>query len=537
MPDNISEELRNIEKEIDEHYKLNPLVKLSYCQAVWHLLAYFEDLALYLIHGSKNLSMHETGAIVDNLINDLKHPLYWLFKECPKEGSINPTYNEQTYQDCTNFSILAHNYLAFESAYIYGSHDIVTLSLENHTIYPRGKVFEGVQYEAYNRLLEQHELRPDINSLDILKIIAFNLKIQGNGFHYRITKRLLQKVIDAMQQVHIDIFELPDHWNLGNYTLKEFRQMFNYLMARSFIHFLARNLAADKGCEHLGYSTCLILISKKDLIWEIMFYSNVGIKVATHFIEDMTYGERGINNPDPALQPLINVETNKYIIAPSLILGSSGERNLITLLNRIPEERHIYLELVQEKEDWLRRKIKETITIPNIRYFNGKIPGKKSLPDIDLAIISDEEKIVFVTELKWFISPSEPREVIEKSIEIQTGISQSSLLEQEYLNNPALFSRLLNIDDTYTLMFLVLSTNYIGQGVNQCPNIPVLKVEHFIRKLNTENSFSSILNWLIIRDYLPIEGKDYKIVQVTSQIADWKVSWYGLQAIRGDKFL
>ena len=57
------------------------------------------------------------------------------------------------------------------------------------------------------------------------------------------------------------------------------------------------------------------------------------------------------------------------------------------------------------------------------------------LPDVDLAIISDSEKMCLLLELKWFIDPAEAREIIEKSEEIEKGISQVLQLKQAFGNN------------------------------------------------------------------------------------------------------
>ena len=41
--DNVSDELREVEKEIDNYYKSNPLLKLPFATAAWSLLASGEN--------------------------------------------------------------------------------------------------------------------------------------------------------------------------------------------------------------------------------------------------------------------------------------------------------------------------------------------------------------------------------------------------------------------------------------------------------------------------------------------------------------
>jgi len=120
-------------------------------------------------------------------------------------------------------------------------------------------------------------------------------------------------------------------------------------------------------------------------------------------------------------------------LMPNMILSSSLERNFISLINRLPEEKKRYLELVDEKENHLRNKLKEVKVKFPIRHIYCQFPGRKDLPDIDLAFICDDEKKAILAELKWFIAPSEPREVIEKGKEIQYGIDQQKKYTRQFM--------------------------------------------------------------------------------------------------------
>jgi hypothetical protein len=272
-------------------------------------------------------------------------------------------------------------------------------------------------------------------------------------------------------------------------------------------------------------------------VWKLNRHADVSTNVAKLFINDITYGGRGLRDLDPALQPLFKANDDEYIIMPSLFVSSSLERNLVVLFNRLPEERDAYLKLVQEKEGWLRQKIRSEIDLPDIRYVYGKLKENPNLPDIDLAIIDDKEKVAFVVELKWFIGPSEPREVLEKSKEIEKGIAQALLLEEVAKKTPELLYDFLNIEKSYSLVFLVLSANFIGFDISQHPKIPVVNAKHFVKKINKERNFSIVSNWIQKRNYLPGEEYDYKYLEVLSQIGKWKLKWYGIQILRQEEFI
>ena len=90
-------------------------------------------------------------------------------------------------------------------------------------------------------------------------------------------------------------------------------------------------------------------------------YSGLPSSVVVHIVEDLTYGNRGIKNPDPALQPLIPIAKNKYALAPWFWLSSDVERNFTVLMNRLPEEQKIYAQLVNEKENTMRAQIMDDL--------------------------------------------------------------------------------------------------------------------------------------------------------------------------------
>jgi len=243
-------------------------------------------------------------------------------------------------------------------------------------------------------------------------------------------------------------FTLPNSWQFSDYSMGHFREVSKCLMTIAYVHFVARMTAASQGCVGLGYSNSIFIATQDELLRRLVRYSSVPEHVVLRLIEDLTYGGRGIKKPDPAIQPLIKLNNHQYAIMPTLFISSSMERNFTILLNRLPSQRAIYSKLVSDKESLMRRRIQEGISSHQIRFFQGSISTGKDLPDIDLAIISDESKACLLLELKWFIEPAEVREVIEKSEEVQKGISQMVRLSEVVREMPQPFFDALGIDHT-----------------------------------------------------------------------------------------
>lgn len=103
----------------------------------------------------------------------------------------------------------------------------------------------------------------------------------------------------------------------------------------------------------------------------------------TRIVQNLTYGARGQSNPDPALQPIIPLSPSTVAISPNLAMISSLERNLVVLLNRLPEERYIYTSLSRERETALRSQLLRDLSSLPLRFWYGQVPEWGTAADID----------------------------------------------------------------------------------------------------------------------------------------------------------
>ena len=228
--------------------------------------------------------------------------------------------------------------------------------------------------------------------------------------------------------------------------------------------------------------------------------------------------------------------SNLLIISPNLLLTSSPERNLCALLNRIPHFNSIYSSLTNEKETLMRNSI--------INHFNGKLFGfwwgkigeDKSLPDVDLVFINKTEKACLITELKWFISPAEAREVIQRSEEIVKGIKQIRLLQDYFRQNPKQCFDKLNIDSSYKLYWAVISANSIGIVDAQDRAVPVISQKHVIELLDVYNSIKFVGELLRKRKHMPIEDEHYSVISSIISLDNWDLEWHSIKPKNTSRF-
>ena len=522
--DRLTPELRKIEKEIDDYYKSNPLLKLPFATAVWHLLAVAENDALRQELGGID-NINNIHALAGEFSVNLEHSMSWLYGACDCGGQVSSVYDGNLRQASRDLFELGKKYACFDFTYRCASNGVFVLELQGSTIQPIGDLFEGLEYEAYNILIDFHHAEEPLSFTNFENFpkdaIERSLSMEGNGFRYKLNRGLVSDMMKYLRPFFDRMFSLPSEWQFSRYSLGDFRKVFEVICAISHIHFTARIIAMNRGCKDLGNANSIYMPTYIELLTRVVNYSRVPKAAVQNILDDLTYGNGGILHPIPALQPLIKLNSDVYAIAPHLWISSAAEVNFTMLLNKLQSEKHIYSKLSTEKEGLMRERIATRLTGKGFRILSEDVPD---LPDIDLAIIMDVEKTCLLLELKWFIAPTLARERVEKSEEIAKGVSQVLELKQAFANNHELLLKKLKIDSSYRLEGVVVPENWIGYADVQSPEVPVIQSDHLIAKLRTAHNLESAVEWLKDRKYLPKEGEHFKVVKETVTISDWTLN-------------
>ena len=290
----------------------------------------------------------------------------------------------------------------------------------------------------------------------------------------------------------------------------------------------------NQGVTHKGYLDSIYVKTYGRLIRCVARYSDMSPVKVKSVLDDLTYGDSGIEKPIPALQPLIKLNSKHYAIVPHIWICSSAERNFTALLNRMQNQNQkIYAEFTNEKEDLMKERFTTGLCDKDFKFISSNITN---LTDVDLAIVSHSEKSCLLLELKWFIAPTTARERINRSKEIKKGICQILKLKQAFMENYELLLEKLSVDSNYRLEGAVVSENWIGYGNVQSPEVPVIRANHLRKKLETTDTLRSTIEWLKDRKYLPKEGEHFKVCRPTTTISDWSLKWYGIKSLTENAF-
>lgn len=292
-------------------------------------------------------------------------------------------------------------------------------------------------------------------------------------------------------------------------------------LARLFIY---------KKLDYSGFSSSIWVTDKKTFTESIAEYTLLEKPKIQMILDYLTFGCMGINYPDIAMQPLIDLQNGTYALSPFLWTNLDVERNFCVLANKIPHDKSIYSRLVNDKEELLKERLINEIKSMDLglRCESGEIDGT----DVDLAIIDDSKKVALTIELKWFIDPAEARELIDRSKELSKGIMQAKKIKKLFLNrNPTLLEKVLKIDSSYEFTSIVASFNWIGLYGIQDPDCTIAKVYHLIDIIKEKSCLKEAIKYFQNRKFLLVNEEDYKVIELDVKSDDWSCKWYGLKSL------
>ena len=114
---------------------------------------------------------------------ELGHSLWWLFDTCDTKGQIPFTFNDNLYSASKDLFELGKKYESFVFAYTCSNRGWIKLEVKGSTIQPTGDFFAGMEYEAYNILIDWHESEEPLSLINFencpLDLIQRSLKING----------------------------------------------------------------------------------------------------------------------------------------------------------------------------------------------------------------------------------------------------------------------------------------------------------------------------------------------------------------------
>lgn len=521
-------DINSVEQEIDAAFASNTLAKVPWAQSAWTLLSVVEDHH-FKIAVIQPLPEREAAIYIDGLVNAMTYPLRVLYKQAPRvPASLDRRYIEAHYGLAQEWLGAAEDYAHFCSIFpLYHAKEI-DLTVDADRLEPTDWSTTDLSYEVYDRFIAkrdpEREYRLDANAI----VATLRTYIRSSGGRYSIdfSPRLLSELnrhfAPAFESRHV----LPEDWQFSRFWLAQYRAVFICLQITAEAWFVARQIVAP-GVRGIAYGSSVWTPRKGELLELLTRHTSLPAQTVQSVLQYLTFGEVGIRNPDAAIQPLVDLGNDRYGISPFLMTHIHAERNLCVLLNQVTVDRKFYAALVDAKEGRLRAETIQSLQSLGLDFKHGNVGPT----DVDLALIDHAAKICLCIELKWFIEPAEIREVMMRSEELQKGVSQAKLLKSLFAAKDPRLLALLGIDENYEFQAMVGSVNFVGRPGIQDLDIPITKLWHVVSKIKESGSLRAVVQWLKLREYLPVKGRDYKVQEIPIQSGRWKSHWYGITYI------
>lgn len=368
----------------------------------------------------------------------------------------------------------------------------------------------------------------------VLMDIMNSTALKHRRIHYEYNPYYAYELAQHMPQAP---FLIPEEWVFSWGTKYQTTLLINSLSLRVLYHLIAIQLGAQKyrlkgGAE---YDLCLVQ-PKEKWIGDLEEFSQISIPSIEGFLDSLTYGN-GTKSPDQALQPFVPLGSNLLGVGPLGWLSSNTERNLLSLQARLDSramdgqshlfERRMTSQLLEVlKNKWSNSAANLTLTLDGRRE------------EIDLLVCDVETKTILVGELRWMLPPADPREVqARKNVCWQkvVQVKRKSLAVASNLESAVLSAFGLNIQhDGWTVQGIVVIEGY-GGAKSLDKSIPVVPEWVLMAGVEAATSLRRLCSWAMSLDWLPMEGREFDVLESTPHLEDLVYRYPSLSPLRAGR--
>lgn len=528
----MEEKLRKIEKVIDNYHKDFSIFKFNRDTVILNMLRVYEYTIRFggaaLINDPQKYSMY-----INVRADSLDMAIKWAYQCCKDDTPCNNYDLNGHLYSMIAFDIFkdASKYRSICDAYSLWSRNrqIATVSENglnvtfNYIKNTKGEI-EAYDFVRINNKKSNYINDSKMDSFicktpELRKKIISNVSVDCNdNVCYEITSEIWESVYELAKHIMANMSELPEEWEFDFFSLKEYKEFWRVLLTLTFIHNLS---CMASNAEGGGLNSCVMIKTYEELENQFLSYTNLSKERIKAIIDFITYNPN-LRNVDILWQPLIKLSTSEYAISPSIIMTSSYERNIISLINKVDQKSYSKISSTKEAimSCEITEKLKKYINLKSA--FSRPLPDR--LPDMDMVLYDSVTKTVLVGELKWLIATDSIQEVCARDEDIKKGIEQVKLIK-EYIEN--------NVSDTLNRAFE--NPNYEVENIFSCVitrnNVGTSEIEENISVINEDSFFyilekykgnlEEVVRSIEEKEYYPILNTDYKVVKKNIEYAGY----------------
>ena len=537
-----------LEQYIDNTYIPNELLFLKNQPkniTVLNLLRYLEYLHLdYKIKG--NLVTHQdTNHQLIGLNFSLKK---WAEKWCETRdvNNFEFVFDKVYLKKLEKIFGLSQKYSYIDNWFFYFKKGILFADLQNNEkkviIASRDRddqLFKIINSAVGSPHVEKGPNEDRLNNIEkvvkmIANFLAKNVITNKKFYRYNFNSEDIKPIYTQFYDSYgIILWSLNETWSLGQYSVKEFREVIAGILTISHIHNAWCSLLMSKQMTDHLFNNLVLFFSREKWIKIIQTITNVDKKVIEQIIDQLTYK----HSDDQTRRKIgftldIFFEIGNGILAMShtTARNSNIERNIWLLLARKEEQLHSSLSIEKEKY-WL------STIIPKLNRNDLVVRADidiKNKTNIDLLLIDYKSKIGLTIELKWLTPPNRALEYCDQDSiiykELKKGQSQALICANWANSNKELLAEKISISsrDIQGVNFkgLVLSKNLIGAAALHKENgvPPIISEELFWWILDKPHykDISILYKIATEKRFYPKQDKHYKKIKLELDFAGYK---------------
>ncbi|HEY4678385.1 MAG TPA: hypothetical protein VIJ01_14560 [Candidatus Angelobacter sp.] len=296
-------------------------------------------------------------------------------------------------------------------------------------------------------------------------------------------------------------FRHNSQFDLGGYTLEQYRRFFAALMAVSSVHEHFCFLWEQFGHRYPSQSAILVKTVSE---WASLLssISNLPNKVIEIILSDMTFGT--IRPLEIYIHPFFPSANGKSLyLAPQFIMNSRAEENILRTCSYLRPR--LYSNIANAKEGEMRKMIASLA--PSRFRVIGPVKLPSPYPDIDLLMSDRESSHVLIGELKWTRKTIRAIEHIDRDEELHKGFKQLGRI-QDFLNRTPDYLQHSHIPPNPILSYALIGRDHLV-WIEPEDNIFLIEFDALLWMFQNSDNLQNGINQLRKYDWLPIEGIDF----------------------------
>jgi hypothetical protein len=532
------EQVRSIEREIDREF-LDTLQLSGIWKGVLRdaTLEMTEDL----LTGHGTVDEASSGSLVTYCLH-VVNGCNVLLRHIEKVGSERRTKPPDDLDERMKRAIAASGlYSTVEDAYVSYSHGYANARLVGESTIgfdpPGGELDARLRYfgsisspsDRLDNTILPPLILPDITTKEhgakLVKTLMAGKLEQAGGFTYEMDESLLHDFAEGYLAYFSQRIEMPMSTALGSMTLGGVVRAYSMICAAARLHKYVSLLSKPDGFAKSINWPCLWRIEAD---WKKMLGLFCPSDQVDALVDLFRFDPRR-SDADIALTPFVELGSGYLAIVPTAVLRSNFFRNvLVLLIRRFPKEYSTY---TSGREKMLAASARKTL---GTNWIGDGIPlpqwNGRQLPDIDLLIGGTNGASLVVCEVKWQLSGSSTREVINRDEYLKKGLRQLEAIRGFLTVNPQfLLSRGLLDRETRPsdFEFVLLCKGHLGSETIQAGGILKCDYDVFLDEVH-QHGVSSAVELARTHSYLPQLGTDFTMEPISVRFGKWRLNWWTL---------